>query len=136
MEKTLFWEALSVITSVPARNYLFKVSNWSTRTRYENYSGLRLKTLERCQWPHSSVFIVNCKDISIFVLIFEFEQVNVCRVHMEKSNTFEGKIAYTMRHVVVFSVWTKSIEKWHLNLYYHNPTDEIFQEFTSDVDSS
>ena len=28
-EKTLFWEALLVIPRVPARNYLFKVSNCS-----------------------------------------------------------------------------------------------------------
>ena len=39
--------------NVPARNYLFKVSNWSTRIRYENCSKLRIKTLERCKWRHS-----------------------------------------------------------------------------------
>ena len=72
--KKLVLEALFVISSVPARKYLFKVSNWSARIRCENYSRLRMKTLERCQWRHSSVFIVNCKDILIFVLIVEFEK--------------------------------------------------------------
>ena len=65
-------------TNVPARNYLFKVSNWSTRIRCENCSKLKVKTLEWCQWRHSDVFIVNCEHISSFVLIVEFEQVNAC----------------------------------------------------------
>ena len=108
-------------TNVPARNYLFKVSNWSTRIRCENCSKLRIKTLERCQWRHSNVFIVNCEHISSFVLIVEFEQANVCWVHIEKTNTFEDKIGYIMRYVAVFSVWTKFINKWHLNLSHHNP---------------
>ena len=51
-----------------------------------------MKTLERCQWRHSSVFIVNCEHISSFVLIAEFEQANVYWVHIEKTNTFEDKI--------------------------------------------
>ena len=65
-----------------------------------------MKTLERCQWRHSSVFIVNCQHILIFALIVEFEQANVFWVHIEKANTFEDKIGYTMRYVVVsmFSV--------------------------------
>ena len=88
----------------PSKGYLFKVINWITRIRCENYSRLRTKTLERCQWPHSCVFIVNCKHISIFILIAEFEQV-----HIEKTNTFEEKIGYIMRYVAVFSVRTKFI---------------------------
>ena len=62
-----------------------KVSNWRTRIRCESCSRLRMKTLERCQWCHSSVFVVNCKHISSFVLIVEFEQTNVCCVHIEKT---------------------------------------------------
>ena len=50
-----------------------------------------MKTLERCQWRRSSVFIVNCEHISNFVLIIEFEQGNVCLVHIEKAITFEDK---------------------------------------------
>ena len=61
-----------------------------------------MKTLERCQWRRSSVFIVNCEHISSFVLIIDFEQANVCCVNIEKINTFEDKIRYIMRSVVVF----------------------------------
>ena len=43
-----------------------------------------------------------CEYISNFVLIVEFEQVNVCWFHIEKTNTFEYKIEYVMRYVVVF----------------------------------
>ena len=63
-----------------------------------------MKTLKRCQWHHSIVFIVNRKHISNFVLIAEFEQAIICWIHFKKTNTFEDKITYNMRHVVVFSV--------------------------------
>ena len=49
-----------------------------------------MKRLE--QWRRSTFFIVICERISILVLIVEFGQVNVCWVHMEKTNTFNGKI--------------------------------------------
>ena len=52
----------------------------------------------------SRIFIVNCEHISNFVSIVEFEQANVCWVHIEITNTFEGKIGYMMRYVAVFSV--------------------------------
>ena len=113
----LFWEALFVISSVPARNYLFKVSNWSTRIRCENCSRLRMKTQERCQWHHFSVFIVNCEHISSFVLIFEFEQANVCLVYIEKTNTFKSKIRYIMHYVAVFLVWKKISQLIPSHLY-------------------
>ena len=47
--------ALSIpgVPSVPS-----KVTNWSTRIRCENFSRLRLKTLELCQWRCSSISIV------------------------------------------------------------------------------
>ena len=126
-----------MISPVPTRSFLFKVTNWSTRIRCKNYSRLRIKTLERCQWRHSCVLIISCKNISIFVLIVEFEQANVYWVHFEKTNTFEDNIGYIMRYVISFSVWTKF--KSHLNLYHHNLTGESWKmfamEFTSDVDS-
>ena len=56
-----------------------------------------MKTLERCQWYRSSVFTVNCEDISNFVLINDFEQAKVCPAHIEKINTFEDKIRCIMR---------------------------------------
>ena len=93
--KDFFWETLFVMSSVPIGNYLFKVSNWNTRTRCENCSRLRMNTLEQCQWRRSSVFIVNCTHISNFLLIIEFEQVKVCWVHIEKINTFENKIRFS-----------------------------------------
>ena len=61
-----------------------------------------MKTLERCQWCHSSVFIINCEHISNFVLIIDFEQANVCCVNIEKINTFEDKIRYNLSSVAVF----------------------------------
>ena len=99
--KYFFWKDLLVISSVLTRNYLFKVSNWNTRIRCENYSRLRMKTLERCQWGRPSVFIVNCEHISNFLLITDFEQANVCWVHIEKINTFKNKIRNIMVYVVV-----------------------------------
>ena len=60
-----------------------------------------MKTLERCQWRHSIVVIVNCEHISNFVLIVDFEQANV----------FEDKIGYTMRYAVVFWGRIKFIKK-------------------------
>ena len=60
-----------------------------------------MKPLERWQWHHSSVYIVNCKHISNFLFI-DFEQANVRWGNIEKINTFEGKIWYIMRYVVVY----------------------------------
>ena len=63
-----------------------------------------MKTLERCQWRYFSVFIVNREHISSFFLIVEFEQKNVCQIHIEMTNTFGDKIRYITRYVAVFSV--------------------------------
>ena len=52
----------------------------------------------------------NCKNMSNFVLIAEFEQANVCFVHIEKENIFEEKIGYIMCYVL-FQVGTKFINK-------------------------
>ena len=60
-----------------------------------------MNTLERCQWRRSNVYIVNCKHISNFLLIIDLEQANVCWVYVENINTFEDKIRYIMRYVVV-----------------------------------
>ena len=56
-EKILIWKALFVIPSIPTRNYLFKVSNWSKRITRENCSRLGKKPLEQCQWRRSRVCI-------------------------------------------------------------------------------
>ena len=60
-----------------------------------------MKTPERCQWRRSIVFIVNCEGTSNSFLIIDFEQAKVCKIHIEKINTFENKISYIMRYVIV-----------------------------------
>ena len=48
-----------------------------------------------CESPQNrhcfSVFIVECEHFSNFVLIVDFEQANVCNVHIEKTTTFETR---------------------------------------------
>ena len=138
-ENISFWEALFVILFVPTRNYLFKVSNWSTMIGCENCSKLRMKTIERCQWRRSSFYIVNCKHISNILLIIHFEQAKVCWVRTEKINTFQDKIRYIMRYVVVVkcdqNLLTKSIWSYTTTTLWMNQWDIFAKEFTSDVDS-
>ena len=122
-----------MISSVAAMNYLFKVSNWGTRIKCKNCWSLRMKAVERCQWCHSSVFIVNCEYISSFVPFVEFEQANVFWVYIEMINTFEDKIGHVMCYVAVFPVWTRFVNNWHLNLYYQNRTGESVRNFCSGV---
>ena len=61
----------------------------------------------------SMLAMFNINDVSRVVLKFLlltlniiqalfFEQENVCLVHIEKAITFEDKIGYIMRYVVVF----------------------------------
>ena len=63
-----------------------------------------MKTLEPCQRGRSSVAIGNCEHISNFATIVDFAKANVCRVHIENTNTFEDKIEHAMGYVVVFQV--------------------------------
>ena len=83
--KVFILRCFFMILFIPGRNYLFKVGNWRAKIRCASTSKLRMKILERCQWRHSSVFVVNCEHISSFVLIVEFEQANLCWVHIEKT---------------------------------------------------
>ena len=93
-----------MISFVPARNYLFRVSNLGTRIRYENCSILRMSMLTTFNINDVngvvSVFIVNCKQISNFLLIVDFKQANVCLAHIEKANIFEDKIGHIMHYVL------------------------------------
>ena len=67
-----------------------------------------MRTLERCQWRCSSIYIVICEHISNLPLIIDFEQAKICWVHIEKVDTFEDKmIMYIMCYVVVSYVWPK-----------------------------
>ena len=52
----------------PTGNYMFKVNNRNTRTRYEICSKLTIKTPEQRHWRRSG--IVNFKHISHLVLAF------------------------------------------------------------------
>ena len=57
----------------PAGYCMFKVNNRNTRTRYEIFQELTIKTLEQRQWRQrhrSRVFIVNFGYISHFILVF------------------------------------------------------------------
>ena len=90
---------------------------------------LKNEDTKRYQWRHCSVYIVNCEHISNFVLITDFELANIWLVHIEEANTFEETIGYIVRYVVVFKVWIKFINKYHLNLYHNNPTSESVKNF-------
>ena len=54
----------------PAGNYMFKVNNTDTRTRFEICSKLTMKTPERRHWRRSGVFIINFELVSHLVLVF------------------------------------------------------------------
>ena len=56
--------------ATPAGNYLFKINNRNTITRWEIYANLTIKTQERRQWRCSGVFIVNFGHILHLVLVF------------------------------------------------------------------
>ena len=58
-----------------------------------------MKTLQRCQWCSSSVYIVKCEHI--LLLTIDFEKTKVCWLLIEKINTFEEMIWYIMCYVVV-----------------------------------
>ena len=54
----------------PAGNYMFKVNNRNTRTRWEICSKLTAKISERRYWRRSGIIIVNFEQISDLVLVF------------------------------------------------------------------
>ena len=128
-----------MISSFPTRNYLFNVSNWNTRIRCEKCSRLRMKTLERCQWRRSSVYIINCEHISNFLIIIGFEQVKICWGNIEKINTFEDKIRYIMRYVAVIlcdqNLLTNSIWSYTITTLWVNRWEIFAKEFTAGFDS-
>ena len=55
---------------------MFKVNNRNSRTKYEIFSKLTIKTPEQRHWRRSGVFIFNFERISKHVSIIIFEQVN------------------------------------------------------------
>ena len=77
-----------VISLIAARNYLFKVSNLKTRIRCESCSILRMSMLTIFKINDvSGVVLVSLMltvNIFLFFLIVDFEQANVCLVHIKK----------------------------------------------------
>ena len=142
MEENIFFERLCLLCnpSLQGTTCSKLATERQEKNKVWNCSTLRMKTLERCQWHRSSVFIVNSEHISNFLLIIDFEQATVCWVHIENINTFEKKIRCNMRYVAVIKVWPKFINKYHLKLYYHNPMGEsvrnLLRSFTLDFGSS
>ena len=61
------------VSSFPDNIYLFRFKNGNTRTTCSVCWNLTKKTRERC---HSGVFIVNFKQISNIVLLFQFLILN------------------------------------------------------------
>ena len=54
----------------PTGIYLLKVNNRKTKSRCQICSKLTKKILERCQWRHSGIFIVNFEHLSHLDLVF------------------------------------------------------------------
>ena len=75
-ENILFWEFLLVISFVPARNDLFKVSNLSTRIRCESSSKLRMSMLTMLTWfiLKRQIFLKARSGISYVIYYFVHEQ--------------------------------------------------------------
>ena len=69
--------------------------------------GMWRKTLEK-SWSwyvnDADIFIVDCEPISLFFLIVDIQQANICWVYIENTIFFEDKIGYIMCYVVVFYV--------------------------------
>ena len=62
----------AVFRNIPAGIYKLNVNNRNTRTRWEAYSKLTIKTPERRYWRHCGVFIVNFEHIlhvAVFLLL-------------------------------------------------------------------
>ena len=104
--KRFYFESfLFVILFVRARNYLFRVSNLRTKIRCESCLVLRMSILTIFNINDVNgvdlVSLLLTKRISNFVLILDFEQVNLCLVHIEKENIFEDKIGHIMNALCI-----------------------------------
>ena len=75
--KTLENRKVSFLTATQTGNYMFKVNNRNTRASCKICSRLTKKTPKQHQWHCSSVFIVDLKHFSHFVLVFLLLTVNI-----------------------------------------------------------
>ena len=108
-----------------------------------------MKTLERCQWRRSSVYIVNCEHFcncskidqnSRFVLIVDFEQANFARLILKRETLLKTRSSISCvmlwdfnskQNLLKNSMWT------YTNATLLENQWEIFaKKFTSDDDSS
>ena len=143
-EKISFWEFLFVISFVPARNYLFKVSDLSRRIRCESCSILRMPMLTIFNINDvigvvlmSFLLTVNIYQ-TLFYLIVDFEQANVSLVHIEKATILKTRsgipcVMYYFKceqNLLTNRIWTYTITTLWVNQW-----DIFAKEFTSDVDS-
>ena len=62
----------SFVKPIIAGNYMLKVNNRDTRTRFEICSKLTIKIPERRHWRRSGIFMVNFEHISHLGLVFLF----------------------------------------------------------------
>ena len=63
-------QSFKLYRGIPAGNYLLKVNNRNTTTRYEICSKLTIKIPKRRHRRRSGIFIVNFEHISHLVLVF------------------------------------------------------------------
>ena len=82
-----------------------------------------MKTLERCQWLRSIVYIVTCEHFSTFLSIIDFEEAKVCWVYIEKINTFNTRsgIFKCDQNLLPNSIWN------------YNPKGESVKNFSEGV---
>ena len=109
-----FWELLFVISFVPARNYLSKVSNLSTRIMCESCSILRMSMLT----------IFNITDVNDVVLVSLLLTVNILDWLITKRQTYlktRSSISCVMyyfkceQNLLTNSIWTYTITTLWVN---------------------
>ena len=118
----MFWEALFVMSSVPARNYLFNVSYSSTRIRCD------AEDWTWRQWRCSSIS-------SLLLTVNIFPTCSNCWLWTGKrlpGSYWKDKHFWRVYHALCCSI-LKFINKLHLNLYLHNPTGESARNFYEGV---
>ena len=84
----------SIRTKRTAHNYLFKVNNEITRTRYESCSKWTTKTLGQRQFSWSDIFIINFEHVSCLVLVFLLLTLNKYLSVGRRSLIFEDTIQW------------------------------------------
>ena len=101
--------------------------------------GLRMKTLERCQSRHSSVFIVNREHISRLVLMLNLNRKTFAGLILKWQIILKTRLGILRvmlqyfkceQNLATNDIWIYTITTLRVNQW------EIFEEFTSNDDSS